>query len=183
MSLPNDLNSYHAELVAALAKPGADIVATLTPASAHALHMAVGVCGEAGELLDAVKKYAIYVKPVDRENVVEELGDIEFYLQGLRAGFGITRDETLEHNMVKLSKRYASGSYSNQQAQARADKAPQAQQGTLPATPIPLSHMTNDELLRHLDFTRAGNPVIAELWKRLDEAVDRAAELADAKGL
>lgn len=112
----------HHQLVQALAKPGADIVATLTPESAHLLHMAVGVSGEAGELLDAVKKAAIYVKPIDRENVIEELGDLEFYMEGLRQGLGITREETLKANIAKLSKRYASGKYSNQQAQERADK-------------------------------------------------------------
>lgn len=169
-----ELNTRHAELVAALAKPGADIVASLTPESAHALHMAVGVSGEAGELLDAVKKYAIYVKPVDRENVVEEMGDIEFYLQGLRSGLGITREETLEANLAKLGKRYSSGTYSNAQAQERADKV---------AEPAPetgrvyLPNLTNKELLRHLDFARAGNPVVDELWKRLADYVDQQPEL------
>lgn len=38
--------------------------------------MATGVSGEAGELLDAVKKSVVYKKPLDRENVVEELGDL-----------------------------------------------------------------------------------------------------------
>lgn len=113
----------HPELVAALAKPGADLIAGLTPESAHLLHMAVGVAGEAGELLDAVKKHAVYVRPIDRENVVEELGDLEFYMEGIRAGLGITREEVLAANIAKLSKRYAGGTYSNAAAQARADKA------------------------------------------------------------
>lgn len=113
----------HSELVRALVKPGADIIWNLTPTSAHLLHMAVGVSGEAGELLDAVKKAAIYVKPIDRENVIEELGDLEFYMEGLRQGLSITREETLAHNIAKLSKRYAAGKYSNQAAQERADKA------------------------------------------------------------
>ena len=117
------MNITHPELVAALAKPGADIVATLTPEDAHALHMAVGISGEAGELLDAIKKAAIYRKPIDRENVVEELGDLEFYMEGLRQGLGISRDEVLTHNIAKLSKRYSSGSYSDKHAQERADKA------------------------------------------------------------
>jgi NTP pyrophosphatase (non-canonical NTP hydrolase) len=116
----------HATMVAALAKPGADIVASLTPGTAHWLHMAVGVCGEAGELLDAVKKAAIYCKPIDLDNVIEELGDLEFYMEGLRQGLGITREQTLRANSAKLSARYASGRYSNAQAQARADKAPQS---------------------------------------------------------
>lgn len=47
-------NDYYREMVLVLAKPGADIVATLTSEDAHLLHMAVGISGEAGELLDAV---------------------------------------------------------------------------------------------------------------------------------
>lgn len=117
------MNVTYPELVAALAKPGADIVATLTAEDAHSLHMAVGIAGEAGELLDAVKKAAIYRKPIDRANVIEELGDLEFYMEGLRQGLGITREEVLEHNIAKLSKRYSSGSYSDKHAQERADKA------------------------------------------------------------
>ena len=118
------MNITHPELVAALAKPGADIVATLTAEAAHSLHMAVGIAGEAGELLDAVKKAAIYHKPIDRSNVIEELGDLEFYMEGLRQGLGITRQKVLDHNIAKLSKRYSSGSYSDKHAQERADKNP-----------------------------------------------------------
>lgn len=118
------MNVTHPELVAALAKPGADIVATLTAEDAHSLHMAVGIAGEAGELLDAVKKATIYRKPIDRANVVEELGDLEFYMEGLRQGLGITRQEVLDHNIAKLSKRYSSGTYSDKHAQERADKNP-----------------------------------------------------------
>lgn len=114
------------DMVAALAKPGADIIATLTPEKAHSLHMAVGISGEAGELLDAVKKSVIYNKELDRENVIEELGDLEFYLEGLRAGLGITRQETIEANIAKLltsdKARYKLGQYSDQAAQDRADK-------------------------------------------------------------
>lgn len=118
------MNVTHPELVAALAKPGADIVATLTAEDAHSLHMAVGIAGEAGKLLDAVRKAAIYRKPIDRDNVVEELGDLEFYMEGLRQGLGIARQEALDHNIAKLSKRYSSGTYSDKHAQERADKNP-----------------------------------------------------------
>lgn len=115
----------HTELVAALIKPGEDIIKSLTPSKANALHMAVGVAGEAGELLDAVKKHVIYNKDADRANIVEELGDLEFYMEGLRAEYSITREETLRANIAKLSQRYASGKFSDAQAQARADKKEQ----------------------------------------------------------
>lgn len=114
----------HSVLVAALAKPGADIIRDLTPKNAHLWHMASCVCGEAGELFDAIKKPAIYAKgEVDRANVVEELGDIEFYLEGIRKGLDITRGETLVANMAKLQKRYSAGKFTNAAAQERADKA------------------------------------------------------------
>ena len=112
----------HPQLVQALCKPGEDIVSSLTPNEAHLLHMMMGIVGEAGELSEAVKKSTMYRKPLDIANVVEELGDLEFYMEGLRQGLGITREMCLEHNISKLSKRYSSGSFSNSQAQARADK-------------------------------------------------------------
>jgi len=85
-------------------------------------HAAMGVSGEAGELLDGIKKFWAYNKPLDLENIVEELGDLEFYMEALRQELGVSRNETLEYNMIKLNKRYHSGKYSDQQAQERADK-------------------------------------------------------------
>ena len=85
------------------------------------LHAVVGVSGEAGELLDAIKKAWVYGKPLDRNNVIEELGDIEFYLEAARAELGVTRDEVIQANREKLIKRYPTG-YTDSAAIARADK-------------------------------------------------------------
>ena len=116
-------NETHAELVARLSKLGVDIIRDLTPAKAHLWHMGTGITGEAGEIIDTVKKHCIYNKPLDTENLIEELGDMEYFLEGLRAATGITREQTLAHNIAKMNKRYPAG-YSNQAAQARADKIP-----------------------------------------------------------
>lgn len=98
------------------------ILRSLTPDQADLIHMAMGVSSEAGELLDAVKKHAIYQKTLDRENVIEELGDLEFFLEGIRQRIKVSRDETLAANLKKLNVRYEKGTYSDQQAQARKDK-------------------------------------------------------------
>lgn len=111
----------HSEMVAALVKSGQAIIESLTPEKMDALHMAVGVAGEGGELLDAVKKYVVYNKLVDLENIIEELGDLEFYMEGIRRNFGIIREQTLAANIDKLGKRYKDG-YSDKAAQERADK-------------------------------------------------------------
>jgi len=118
-------NQYGA-MVHSLAKPGIDIVKQITPYGANLLHMAVGVSGESGELLDAVKKAVIYNKAVDIENVIEELGDLEFYMEGLRQAISVSRETVLMANMLKLTGkngRYSKGHYSDEQAQLRQDKA------------------------------------------------------------
>lgn len=116
-------NIKHNEMVAALAKDGQLILDEMNAGQMHLTHMAIGIAGEAGELLDAVKKSSIYQKEIDRENVIEELGDLEFYMEGLRQGLNITREETIAGNIAKLSKRYEGLQYSNEAAQERADKA------------------------------------------------------------
>jgi NTP pyrophosphatase (non-canonical NTP hydrolase) len=109
------------DFVVSLCKPGADIREELTPQQAHVLHMVVGLSGEAGELLDAIKKWTIYQKKLDIENAIEELGDLEFYAAGIRASLGISREEVLAYNKAKLTKRYGD-KYSNECAALRKDK-------------------------------------------------------------
>lgn len=119
----SDLLSEFNKMTLALAKGGELIKQELTPQQANLLHMAVGASGEAGELLDAIKKHTIYQKPLDVENVKEEVGDILFYLSNILQSVGLSFEEVLQHNIDKLSVRYSSGKYSNTQAQERADKA------------------------------------------------------------
>lgn len=114
---------HYPEFVRSLLKPGEDICAELTPEKADAWHASTGIAGEAGEVVDAVKRWTIYNKPLDRDNVVEELGDLEFFMEQLRQRLGITREETIAGNIQKLSKRYYEGKFTDAQAQARADKA------------------------------------------------------------
>ena len=113
----------HSEMVKVLAKDGDVIQAELKPSDCHNLHMCMGISGEVGELIDAVKKSIFYRKPLDRVNAVEELGDIEFYLEGLRQGLGITREETIRGNISKLAQRYEGFAYSDKAAMVRADKS------------------------------------------------------------
>lgn len=94
-------------------------------------HAKGGVCEEAGELSDAIKRHITYGKPltlVDKDGqtihqkIIEELGDIRFYIQAVMNLFSITEDEVLQHNARKLSKRYAGLVYTDDKAQNRADK-------------------------------------------------------------
>lgn len=86
------------------------------------LHAAVGIAGEAGEIIDAVKKYWVYNKPLDKDNLREELGDILFYIQAMATLLETDIQALTEANIAKLMKRYPAGGYSDHHAQARLDK-------------------------------------------------------------
>ena len=86
------------------------------------LHAALGVCGEAGELADEIKKHVIYGKFLDRDNIIEELGDLRFYMQAVQNLYQIPEQEILQANANKLAARYKGLTYSNEAAIAREDK-------------------------------------------------------------
>lgn len=85
-------------------------------------HAAMGLTGEAGEYSDAIKKHIFYGKELDTANVIEELGDIAFYLQAACNTHGVTIEEVIQANANKLAKRYASLVYNDADAISRRDK-------------------------------------------------------------
>ena len=113
----------HTQLVRDLKKPAEQIANDITLTSLDLIHMIMGISGEAGELLDAIKKATIYNKPIDIPNIIEELGDLEFYMEGLRQILGISRQDVLDKNIAKLRVRYGQ-KYSDKSAQDRVDKLP-----------------------------------------------------------
>lgn len=112
----------YSKLVQSLWKPGKDILNTLSPRDIEILHAAIGIAGESAEVMDEIKKSVIYGKPFHIEKIVEELGDVEFYLEALRQTLDITREECLEGNIRKLSSRYTSGTYTDVDAINRVDQ-------------------------------------------------------------
>lgn len=101
-----------------------DIGFRLTPYLAHKLHMALGLFGEAGEILEATVN-EIMTGFRDKDNELEESGDIEFYHEGFRQCCDFDRGDALEANVLKLGKRYRGHKYTDQQAIERADKVGQ----------------------------------------------------------
>jgi NTP pyrophosphatase (non-canonical NTP hydrolase) len=118
------VNSFsdYVEFVHQLKKPPETISKEMSAAKADAIHMVLGVAGESGELVDAIKKWAIYNKDLDIKNVKEELGDLLFYITGLMELFGIQLPDVIDMNVAKLKKRYDSSKYTDADASARKDK-------------------------------------------------------------
>lgn len=85
------------------------------------LHAAMGISGESGELMDAVKKHVLYNKSLDLDNVKEELGDLCWYLALMIDQIGSSFEEIMKLNHDKLEKRYPGG-FTEKLAQERRDK-------------------------------------------------------------
>lgn len=70
------------------------------------LHALIGVISEAGELAEALFDAAQAGEELDRTNVVEELGDILWYMSLICRSYGITMDQIAWINHQKLKARY-----------------------------------------------------------------------------
>lgn len=75
----------HKDMVLRLNKPAAVILETLTEEKINILHMAVGIAGEAAELMTA----SLDESGIDIDNLKEECGDFEYYLRGLCVYVGL----------------------------------------------------------------------------------------------
>ena len=73
------------------------------------LNGVLGLNGEAGEVADILKKYLFQGHELDTEEMIDELGDVCWYIAILAKGLNVELDEVLKHNVEKLRKRYPEG--------------------------------------------------------------------------
>ena len=78
----------------------------------------MGLCGEAGEAIDIVKKHLAQGHALDRDGLIKELGDVAWYLAETATALGVDLDEVLERNIEKLKNRYPEG-FSAEKSQHR----------------------------------------------------------------
>jgi NTP pyrophosphatase (non-canonical NTP hydrolase) len=70
---------------------------------------ASGLSGEAGEVIEYVKKGVFCRHGVDREKLKEELGDCLWYISGLVTLLNLNLSDVLQDNIQKLRMRYPDG--------------------------------------------------------------------------
>lgn len=73
------------------------------------LNGVMGLCGEAGEVIDIVKKHVSHGHPLDKEKIALELGDVAWYLAETAHAIGYDLETILTMNIEKLKKRYPEG--------------------------------------------------------------------------
>ena len=82
--------------------------------SERLLTASVGMCAEAGEFTEIVKKIVFQGKPVNEDNLFHlkrELGDVMWYVMQACIGLGVDLDEVIEMNIDKLKSRYPGGEF------------------------------------------------------------------------
>ena len=73
------------------------------------LNGVLGLNGEAGEVADHIKKHLFQGHEFDKENLVQELGDMCWYIAIMAEGLGYDLESIMRMNIDKLKKRYPNG--------------------------------------------------------------------------
>lgn len=68
-----------------------------------------GLNGEAGECIDILKKVEFQGHDFDPAKLLDELGDVLWYVAQTATGLGVTLEAVAQHNVDKLKKRYPDG--------------------------------------------------------------------------
>jgi len=69
----------------------------------------MGLCGEAGECIDLVKKFMFQQHEIDLAHLAKELGDVAWYLAVTAYAIGYDLETVMQMNVDKLLKRYPEG--------------------------------------------------------------------------
>lgn len=79
------------------------------PENMNVIYPALGLCGEAGEVAEKIKKVYRdsngYFTQVKKDEIAKELGDVLWYIQALCNDLGINMQDVAEKNVEKLLSR------------------------------------------------------------------------------
>lgn len=73
------------------------------------LNSVMGMCGEAGEAIDLLKKHRAQGAPLDVDRLVKEVGDVLWYIAEFAEVTGVPLAEIAQRNVAKLKARYPEG--------------------------------------------------------------------------
>jgi NTP pyrophosphatase (non-canonical NTP hydrolase) len=75
----------------------------------HLFNGVLGLAGEAGECADLVKKHCFQDARPIHDALIDELGDVLWYVAETAGALGVSLEEVAQHNVDKLRKRYPDG--------------------------------------------------------------------------
>lgn len=97
-----------------------NLIQDLGPSQLRLIHAALGIAGEAGEIVDIIKKGVIYDKPGTSDVLLKECGDLLWYMAIMLDEFGSDFETVMMMNIKKLKERYPKG-FTKEAAIARKD--------------------------------------------------------------
>lgn len=77
--------------------------------SAKMENACLGLAGECGEVCDTLKKHLYQGHEMDRAKLIEEAGDVCWYLAELATALGVPLEDIMTRNIDKLRRRYPDG--------------------------------------------------------------------------
>jgi NTP pyrophosphatase (non-canonical NTP hydrolase) len=78
-------------------------------AARDTLVSAIGLCGEAGEVAEHIKKHLGHGKRLDHVSLSYELGDVLWYVADIATRYGLDLGQIASQNIAKLCDRYPEG--------------------------------------------------------------------------
>ena len=84
------------------------------------INSVMGLCGEAGEAIDVVKKWMAQGHELDEEHLKKELGDLAWYLAEAATALHVPLEDILQANIEKLKQRYPQ-SFRSEDSMARSE--------------------------------------------------------------
>lgn len=85
----------------------------------NVIYAAMGLCGEAGEASELVKKHAYHGHTIDSDHLARELGDVLWYVSYMAHLFGYPLGKIMAMNREKLAKRYPDGKFDPERSRNR----------------------------------------------------------------
>lgn len=73
------------------------------------INSVMGLCGESGEAIDIVKKWLMQGHELDKEHLVNELGDVAWYLAEAATALDVPLEVIFQGNLDKLRRRFPNG--------------------------------------------------------------------------
>lgn len=85
------------------------------------VHAHLGMSSETGEIGDCLKKHLVYGQELDKENLIEECGDVMWYISLMLSALDVSLEDCMKQNIEKLKKRYPE-KFTEELAAKRLDK-------------------------------------------------------------
>ena len=109
----SDMNFYQYQLEAERTAKG-------LPHEQRLVNFAMGLAGEAGEVVNYLKKVCFHGHELDKNKLAEELGDCLWYIATLANTVELWLDFIADANIRKLQERYPEG-FSEERSKERAE--------------------------------------------------------------